>query len=84
MSQATDGGIDTVHMGEEAPAPTTLRRQTENFQALFETLEEQPGNIDGELVNKDHWSRCIGAATRDHSSLDYRVQNRDDMQSMTS
>lgn len=71
----------------EDTVPAGIRERTEVSQHLFVALQQRPGIIDGDWIDKmsaefNWWSLGMGATKRSHSSLDYRVQNRDDVRNV--
>lgn len=80
--------IDPYLSGADSPATETtgIQRRTLECQALFESCQENPHLSEDDWIDKmsaefNWWSLGIGAAKGGHSSLDYRVQTRDDVRS---
>lgn len=78
------------HMSESdnhAKDPAAIRHLTENCLALFEHCQRHPVLSEGDWIDKmsadfNWWSLGIGATKSGHSSLDYRVQTRDDVRNV--
>ncbi|KAK7973459.1 hypothetical protein PG988_007593 [Apiospora saccharicola] len=67
--------------------PTAIRTRTQRCQALFDTCQEQYVAAKDDWIDKSSaafnwWSLGIGAAKSGHSSLDHRVQTRNDVRTV--
>ncbi|KAI8715897.1 NB-ARC domain-containing protein [Fusarium sp. LHS14.1] len=81
--------IDAYVSGSNSRATDTagIQRRTLECQALFESCQRNPHLSGDDWIDKmsaefNWWSLGIGAAKGGHSSLDYRVQTRDDVRNV--
>lgn len=64
--------------------PSAIRQRTETCQALFSAIQQGSSVIETDWIDKmsaefNWWSLGIGATKRNHSSLDYRLRSREDV-----
>ncbi|KAK7916875.1 guanyl-nucleotide exchange factor [Apiospora marii] len=77
----------TLEPIQEETDPAAIRTRTERCQALFETCQRHFISDEDDWLDKmsaafSWWSLGIGAAKSGHSSLDRRVQSRDDVKDL--
>ncbi|UKZ53535.1 hypothetical protein TrVGV298_007327 [Trichoderma virens] len=77
----------TSEAEDHAKDPEALRRLAENCQALFKDCQRHPVLYESDWIDKmsadfNWWSLGTNATKSGHSSLDYRVQARDDVRNV--
>ncbi|KAJ3462143.1 hypothetical protein MRS44_010696 [Fusarium solani] len=87
--EKAEAQIDAYLSGSDSRATDTagIQRRTLECQALFESCQEHSHLSGDDWIDKmsaefNWWSLGIGAAKGGHSSLDYRVQTRDDVRNV--
>ncbi|RSL49753.1 hypothetical protein CEP54_012260 [Fusarium duplospermum] len=87
--EKAEAQVDAYLLGSDSRATDTggIQRRTLECQALFESCQRNPHLSGDDWIDKmsaefNWWSLGIGAAKGGHSSLDYRVQTRDDVRNV--